>query len=149
TGNILYETELVAGTVNSSKRYFVRFRLEAWQRGERLICHDYSAADREVLVRFPVDTLGDTLGWFPYAVKFQKLHRCRLTCAVNPKLIPLFRDAYPDITFASPDEVENASYYATYTVVVFFQKGSIYDHKDRVPCDFRFVGLHRAAGYIL
>ena len=25
----------------------------------------------------------------------------------------------------------------------------IYDHKDCVPCDFRRVGLHRAAGYIL
>jgi autotransporter strand-loop-strand O-heptosyltransferase len=34
-------------------------------------------------------------------------------------------------------------------VVLFFQKGLIFDYKDRVPCDFRFVGLHCAAGYIL
>jgi autotransporter strand-loop-strand O-heptosyltransferase len=68
---------------------------------------------------------------------------------MNPRLIPVFRDAYPNITFLAPEEIEPQRYYATYTVVVFFKQGVIYDYKDRVPCDFRFVGLHRAAGYIL
>jgi len=44
TGNILFQTELKGGRVNSSKRYFVRFRLEVWQQNEKLISHDYSAA---------------------------------------------------------------------------------------------------------
>ncbi len=149
TGNVLFETEFKAGRVNSSKHYYVRFRIEAWQAGERLLCHDYCAADREVLIRFPVETLGDTIGWFPFAVKFQQLHHCRLTCAMNSKLIPLFRDAYPDIAFITEEQIEPERYYATYTVVLFFQKGLIYDYKDRVPCDFRFVGLHCAAAYIL
>jgi autotransporter strand-loop-strand O-heptosyltransferase len=149
TGNVLYETEIKAGRINSAKRYFVRFRLEVWQQGESLLCHDYCAADRDVLIRFPVETLGDTMGWFPYAVKFQKLHQCHLTCAMNAKLIPLFCDAYPEITFVAENEVHGAHFYATYTVVLFFQKGLIYDYKDRVPCDFRFVGLHCAAAYIL
>src|SRR5580700_10635411 len=34
TGNILFETELKAGRVNSTKRYFVRGRVEVWQQGE-------------------------------------------------------------------------------------------------------------------
>src|ERR1700722_20621635 len=72
TGNVLFETEFKAGRVNSTKRYFVRFRIEIWQKGESVFCHDYSAADRDVLIRFPVDTLGDPLGWFPYAVKFKE-----------------------------------------------------------------------------
>ena len=149
TGNVLYETEIKAGRINSSKRYFVRFRLEVWQQNELLLRHDYSAADREVLIRFPVETLGDTMGWFPYAVKFKERHGCRLACSMNEKLIPLFRDAYPDITFFGKEGIEFERYYATYTVVLFFQKGLIYDYKDRVPCDFRFVGLHCAAAYIL
>ena len=78
TGNVLFETELKTGRVNSSKRYYVRFRLEAWQKDERLLVHDYPAADREVLIQFPVGTLGDPIGWFPYAVKFQEQHKCRL-----------------------------------------------------------------------
>ncbi len=48
-----------------------------------------------VLIQFPVGTLGDTLGWFPYAVKFQEQHNCRLTCAMAERLIPLFRDTHP------------------------------------------------------
>jgi autotransporter strand-loop-strand O-heptosyltransferase len=149
TGNIIYETEIEAGRINSSKRYFVRFRIEAWQRDRFLIQHDYCAEQREVLIRFPVDTLGDVIGWFPYAVKFKQRHRCALTCAMEEKLIPLFRDVYPDITFIPHEQVKPEHYYATYTVVVFFYKGTIYDDADRVPCDFRRVGLHRAAGYIL
>ncbi len=145
TGNILFQIELKAGYVNSSKRYFVRFRLEVWQQGQSILSHDYSAADREVLVQFPVGTLGDTMGWFPYAVKFKEKHGCRLTCGMAEKLIPLFRDAYPDITFLPHEEIKPERYYATYSMGLFF------DDKDCVfqPCDFRYVGLHRTAGYIL
>ncbi len=145
TGNILFETEIKAGRVNSTKRYFLRVRLEVWANGESVLRHDYSAAGREVLIQLPVGTLGDPLGWFPYAVKFGELHGCRLTCLMSDKLIPLFRDAYPDITFLTHDEVKPERYYATYSLGLFF------DDKDFVhqPCDFRHVGLHRTAGYIL
>jgi autotransporter strand-loop-strand O-heptosyltransferase len=149
TGNILYETEIKTGRINSSKRYFIRFRLEIWQQQELILSHDFSASGREVLIRFPVETLGDTISWFPYAVKFQELHGCRLTCAMSDTLIPLFRDTYPGITFVSPEQVDNTRFYATYKVVLYFKEGLIYDYKDRVPCDFRFVGLQRAAAYIL
>jgi len=145
TGNILYETELKAGRVSSTKRYYVRFRLEAWQQGENLLRHDYSAEGQPVLINFPIGTLGDTLGWFPYAVKFRDKHKCRLTCAMAERLIPLFQPNYPDIEFVGHEGVEPQRYYATYSIGLFF------DDKDCVyqPTDFRHVGLHRTAGYIL
>ena len=145
TGNIIFETELKGGAISSSKRYFVRFRVDVWQQGKEIFSHEYSAADKEVLIQFPVGTLGDTLGWFPYAVKFQEKHKCRLTCGMAGKLIPLFRDTHPHITFVAHEEIEPERYYATYCMGLFF------DDKDCVhqPCDFRFVGLHRTAGYIL
>ena len=146
TGNILYQTEMVAGRINSAKRYYVRFRVEVWQQDKLVFTHDYSAADHEVLIQFPVGTLGDTMGWFPYAVKFKDKHPdCRLTCGMAEKLIPLFRDAYPDITFITHEEIKPERYYATYSMGLFF------DDKDFIyqPCDFRYVGLHRTAGYIL
>jgi autotransporter strand-loop-strand O-heptosyltransferase len=145
TGNILFETTLKAGRVNSTKRYYVRYRVEIWDGETSILSHDYDAAGREVLVNFPVGTLGDTIGWFPYAVKFQEKHRCKLTCAMGEKLIPLFRDAYPQIEFVTHEEAKTERYYATYGIGLFF------DDKDCVfqPCDFRLVGLHRTAGYIL
>jgi autotransporter strand-loop-strand O-heptosyltransferase len=145
TGNTLYETELKAGRVSSTKRYYVRFRVEVWQQGDSLFHHEYSAAGQPVLINFPVGTLGDTLGWFPYAVKFKERHNCRLTCAMAERLIPLFRDTHPDIEFVAHEAAEVERYYATYCMGLFF------DDKDCVfqPCDFRHVGLHRTAGYIL
>jgi autotransporter strand-loop-strand O-heptosyltransferase len=145
TGNVIYQTEMKGGRINSSKRYFVRFRLEVWQQDQCILEHDYSAADREVLIQFPVGTLGDTMGWFPYAVKFGERHGCKLTCGMADKLIPLFRDAYPDITFVPHEEIKPENFYATYSMGLFF------DDKEciRQPCDFRYVGLHRTAGYIL
>jgi autotransporter strand-loop-strand O-heptosyltransferase len=145
TGNILYETELKAGRVSSTKRYYVRFGIELWQQGESVCRYEYSAAGQAVLIQFPVGTLGDTLGWFPYAVKFQAKHNCRLTCAMADRLIPLFRATHPHIEFITHEEVVPERYYATYSIGLFF------DDKDCVfqPCDFRHVGLHRTAGYIL
>jgi autotransporter strand-loop-strand O-heptosyltransferase len=145
TGNTLYETEIKVGRVSSTKRYYVRFRIEIGQEGESPFAHEYSADGQRVLIQFPVGTLGDTLGWFPYAVKFQDQHKCRLTCAMAERLIPLFRDTHPELEFVTHEEVDPERYYATYSIGLFF------DDKDGVfqPCDFRHVGLHRTAGFIL
>ena len=147
TDNVLYQTStnFTAGLVRSAKRYFVRFRIEVWQGSEKLLTHDYDARDREVAVLFPVGTLGDTMGWFPYAVKFQERHACRLTCVMAEHLIPLFAGAYPEISFVTHEACEPARYYATYRMGLFFDDKGCTDQ----PCDFRLVGLHRTAGYIL
>lgn len=148
TGNVLYETDIAAGRINSTKRYYLRCLIEVWVAGrlsEPVFRHEYQAKNQAVLVQFPIGTLGDTLGWFPYAAKFQEQHDCRLSCAMAARLIPLFQEAYPKIRFLSHEEVESEQYYATYNLGLFF------DDEQRVhqPCDFRLVGLHRTAGYIL
>ena len=145
TGNILFETETKGAFINSAKRWFVRFRIEVWDGAESIFVHDYSAEDRDVLIQFPIGTLGDPLGWFPYAVKFREKHRCRLTCALSPLLIPLLRDAYPEITFVGHEDVRPEKFYATYSIGLFFDDAEFVWQ----PTDFRHVGLHRTAGYIL
>ena len=145
TGSVIFETKIESGRVNSTKRYFVRARIEVWSGEHTALAHDYCASDRDVLINFPVGTLGDTLGWMPYAARFRELHGCRLTCAMAAPLITLFRDAYPDIEFIEAKDVKSERYYATYNLGLFFDdKANVHQ-----PCDFRLVGLHRTAGYIL
>jgi autotransporter strand-loop-strand O-heptosyltransferase len=147
TGNTLFETsgEFRAGLVRSAKRYFVRFRIEAWQDGELVLSHDYDARDRDVMVQFYPHTIGDGIGWFPNAVRFQQRHGCRLTCAMGEKLIPLFRDAYPQVEFVPYDAVDTGRFYASYIIGAFFDElGTTLQ-----PTDVRLVGLHRHAAYIL
>lgn len=149
TGNVLFETTTGNSFINSSKRYYVRFRIEVWKgdqaQGIPDFVHEYCAKDRAVLIQFPIGTLGDTIAWFPYAVKFQRQHGCKLTIGMNKLIIPLFKDAYPDIELVPHEDVRVEEYYATYSIGLFF------DDSEHVwqPCDFRHVGLHKTAGYIL
>lgn len=148
TGNVLFETsaDFRGGLVRSAKRYYVRFRIEAWRADELVFGHDYDAAGREVLIAFPVGTLGDSVAWLSYATRFADLHKCQLTIAMAERLIPLFAAAYPDIRFVDTNAVEpNDDLYASYRVGLFF------DDLERIhqPVDFRHVGLHRTAASIL
>ena len=149
TGNILFESKNQGAFVASSKRFYVRFRIEVHDGDKLVLEHDHDCRGKNVLVQFPVGTLGDTLAWFPYAVKFQEKHGCKLTCALSGLIIPLLKDQYPEITFVTHEEMVERkladSFYATYSMGLFF------DDQDHIwqPTDFRMVGLHRTAGYIL
>ena len=156
TGNILFESENKGALIRSSKRWYVRFSIDVWSIEEghaepRLVLHhEYDAGGRDVLIQFPVGTLGDSIAWFSYAARFGERHPgCRVFCAMSPLIVALVRDAYPDIRFVTPEEVaaqkiaETA--YATYSLGLFFGDVAC----EYQPTDFRFVGLHRTAGYIL
>jgi autotransporter strand-loop-strand O-heptosyltransferase len=156
TGSILFESENKGALVRSTKRWFVRFSIEVasvdHEGGEprTVLTHEYDAAGREVLIQFPVGTLGDSIAWFSYACRFAERHPgCRLTCAIAEPIIPLVRDAYPDIRFVTPDAVTAQGLaeaaYATYNLGLFFNDVEC-EHQ---PTDFRMVGLHRTAAYIL
>ncbi len=152
SGNILFESENGGAFVNSSKRWYVRHRIEVWDgtgSADPVLRHEYDARDRDVLIQFPVGTLGDTLAWMPYAARFAERHGARVTCAMSGLIIPILRGAYPHIRFVTHEElVERAlagTFYATYSLGLFF------DDRDCVwqPTDFRQVGLHRTASFIL
>ncbi len=149
TGNILFESKNKGATVASSKRFFVRFRLEVFDGEKAILEYDYDCQGKSVLIQFPIGTLGDTLAWFPYAARFQEKHGCELTCALSGLIIPLLQDRYPNITFVTHEELVERqlaeSFYATYSMGLFFDDtGNVWQ-----PTDFRLVGLHRTAGYIL
>jgi autotransporter strand-loop-strand O-heptosyltransferase len=149
TGNVIFESRNKGAFVASSKRFYVRFRLEVFDEDELIFEHDHDCRDRNVLIQFPVGTLGDTLAWFPYAPRFLEKHGCNLTCALSGLIIPLLKEKYPDITFVTHEEMVERklvdTFYSTYSMGLFF------DDTDHIwqPTDFRLVGLHRTAGYIL
>jgi autotransporter strand-loop-strand O-heptosyltransferase len=146
TGNLLFQSARGGVTINSSKRFFVRFRIEVRDgEGAVVFAHDWDARGREVLITLPVGTIGDSVGWLPYAIRFQAVHQCRLTVALAGRMIPLFRDAYPHVEFVEHADVDPERYYASYNIGLFFDD-AVCEHQ---PTDFRHVGLHRTAGYIL
>lgn len=57
SGNVLFETEIKFGRINSTKRCFVRIRLQIWIKDDIVLEHDDSAADRDVLIQLPEVTV--------------------------------------------------------------------------------------------
>lgn len=145
TGNVLFESSNTGALLLSSKQYYVRFGIEVWADDQPVFTHEYNCRDRDVLIQLPVGTLGDTLAWFPYAARFAEQHGCRLTVALSALISPLLRGVYPDIRFVTHEEVDGAGFYATYSIGLLFEDPAC----TWQPCDFRLVGLHRTAAYIL
>jgi len=155
TGNVLFQSENQGALARSVKRWFVRFCVEVWDIGEdgaerAVLTHAYDPTGKDVLIQFPVGTLGDVLAWFPYAARFAEVHAgCRVTCALSGLIIPLLRDAYPGLRLITHEELEAERLpeqaYATYSLGLFFDDAAC----EWQPTDFRHVGLHRTAAYIL
>ena len=146
SGNIVFACDSDGGWVVSSKKYYVPFNVKVWERGQTtpLLDHTLDLTGKSVLIKFPVGTLGDLVGWVPYAAKFARKYRPRLECALGREIADVFAAQYPGVTFSVPQEVKTKSPYASYRVGLFFG-----GNHDCQPIDFRAVGLHRTAGYIL
>lgn len=145
TGDCLLEKEVVSGWVCSDITYFVPWLIEIDANGQRVFEHRFDARGKDVLVQMPYGALGDTIAWFPCAVKFQQRHDCRLICAMPEWLIPLFRGVYPDIEFVTSENAATRRFYAAYKLAIY----SASDACRHQPVDFRLAGLQRVAAYIL
>ncbi|EFJ2222345.1 autotransporter strand-loop-strand O-heptosyltransferase, partial [Escherichia coli] len=146
SGNILFSCDTQAGWVTSTKKYYVKFRIQVFKKGEEKPFLDtvMELKDKPVLISFPTGTLGDIIAWFHYAEKFRIKHQCKLECSVSEEFITLLSDNYPDIKFTSAQDKYEGKPYATYRIGLFFNGDT-----DNQPVDFRLVGFHRNAGYIL
>lgn len=147
TSNIIFEMVASGGAFQSTKTYYVPFKLEIW-RSERLVfTHEYSAVGENVQIQMPVGTLGDAIAWFPYVDLFQRQHDCKVTCVVTEPVMSMFAPEYPNIRFVTSADAESIqkSFYATYRLGLFFDDWNC-THQ---PVDFRYVGLHKTAAHIL
>ncbi|EQA6227440.1 autotransporter strand-loop-strand O-heptosyltransferase [Enterobacter ludwigii] len=146
SGNILFSCDSEGGWVTSNKKYYVRFRIQVFRQGETqpVLDETLDMKDKPVVIFFPTGTLGDMLGWFHYAERFRQLHRCQLECVMGQEIIDLLSAQYPEITFSTKDALRTANPYASWYIGLFFKGDTSHQ-----PVDFRKVGFHRNAGYIL
>jgi len=148
TDCLLYSMDVAPGcTVESVKKYFIRFSMEIYRRDvleNPIFRHDLDLSGKDVLIQLPVGALGDTIAWFSYVERFQMIHGCRMFCSMAPYMSELFREQYPEIAFIDKKDAARLHPYATYNLGLFFG-GNV----NNQPFDFRQVGLHRTAGHIL
>ena len=140
----VYDAPASGVLVASSKKYFIDFRIEVYEKDKMIFAHDLDLRSQKVLLKFPVGILGDILAWFPYAEAFRQKHGCQLYCSMAEELAELFKPAYPKIHFLKPEE-RPEGLYASYYMGIFFPC----DDRLHQPSDFRIRGLHQNAAMIL
>ena len=147
---VMYNGILDAGDYFvSKKRYFINYGIQIteYPSGKKILQHRFNAEGRPVLIKFPVETLGDTIAWFRAAEKFRVKHNCELYVRIAEYLRPLFEGngIRSGIHFVTDEEISQLSPYAVYTVAIFHNDTDM----DETPTDYRTVPLHHYADYIL
>ena len=138
TMNVLFEADFSDAVASSTKKYYVRFRVELWKDGQLILTHDLDLKGRNVHIVFPIGTLGDIIAWFPYAEEFRLKHGCKMYCTMQDALADLFRLSYPDIIYLHEGE-EVPDCYATYYMGLY----PMSDEKKHNPIDHRVAGLQK------
>jgi len=152
TENKIYDQDVNPGkdgaVITTFRKYFIRYRIEIESIDRSIVrfSHTYDAKDRDVLVQLPLGALGDTIAWFTPIEMFQKRHGCRLHVRMTKFMADIFRKQYPDIHFITDEEIGKTTFYAAYSIGLFFDQKS---SENLQPCDFRLVGLHHQAANIL
>ena len=146
--NIIFACDTEEGWVLSTKKYYIPFRIKVWVQGqaEPILNHTLDLKGKDVQINFPVGTLGDIIGWMTYADRFQKKHNCAAEVTMAKYMAEIFEGQYPNLFFTHlpTEKVRFEKPYASYRMGLFF-RGNTTDQ----PIDFRKVGLHKTAGYIL
>lgn len=145
SGNIVESCILGKSRLWMSKfKYYINYRLEIKVDGEPALAHDLDLKDREVLLYFQSECLGDSIAWFSYADRFRKRHSCKLGIRMNTNVADLFRNSYPDIQFFTKDEADMLSPYATYKICICYG-----GHRTTTRMRHWQVPLDALAGYLL
>lgn len=144
TASTLYDAPVENALVTSTKKFFVNFRMEVYKDDCLVLEHNYSAAKRRILIKYPVGTLGDIIAWVPYALVFKYKHNCEVYCAMAPELAKLLQPSYPELHFIGADQRPD-DLYASYYMGIFFPC----DDRIHQPVDWRIVGLQKTISYIL
>ena len=145
--NILFGANTDGNWVLSTKRYYIKHRIRVWDRDtdEELMDVTMDLKDKPVLVKFPVGTMGDIIAWMTYVDRFQRKHGCKLELTIQKRMAEIFEKQYPNIQFTYlPGKPKTEKPYASYLVGLFFGGDLNFQ-----PVDFRLIGLHEQAGYIL
>lgn len=144
---VLFDEDVADAMVTSTKKYFVRFRIEVFRHGEPVFEHEYDAFGQRVYARLPVGTLGDIIAWFPYVDEFRKRHGCEMYVSMGRDIWTLFERAYPELHYIEPDEEAalRPQLYASYFLGIFFPCTD----RSHQPTDFRVSGLQKTMPYLL
>lgn len=90
--------------VTSSKKYFVDFRIEVYERDKLIFAHDLDLQGEKSAYKISCRYFRRYFGMVTYAEVFRKKHECDLYCAMAEEMIEIIKPGYPEINFVQSEE---------------------------------------------
>ena len=131
----------------SYHKFFINWDIQVKDKfGEIITSHKYNAAGKRVYIACGSKSLGDTLAWFPYALEFQKKHKCYVT--VSTFWNKFFKNKYPELNFVEPGETV-PNIYAMYELGWYYEGDTDKLDGFKQPYDPKQFTLQQTATNIL
>lgn len=136
-GRLTYENTIKANSwVKLNRQYFTAWTAKVWQDGHLIYKNTLNLTNKRVFIVLDSKSLGDTIAWSGYALKFQEKHNCHVVMSTFwNKILD-----YPELELVEPGATVNC--YALYRI------GWKWDeNKEPVRCNT--IPLQQAATNIL
>jgi autotransporter strand-loop-strand O-heptosyltransferase len=136
-GSIAYENTIKANSwVRLNRQYFTAWTAKVWQNGHLIYKNTLNLTNKRVFIVIDSKSLGDSIAWAGYALKFQEKHNCHVVMSSFwNKILD-----YPELELVEPGTTVNC--YALYRI------GWKWDeNKEPVRCNT--IPLQQAATNIL
>ena len=139
---VIYETTLRKNMwAKCNRKYLADYSIEIWQNNtlRKTISFLDNLKDQKVFISFESSSLGDTIAWMPYALEFKNKYGCDVVVSTFKNF--MFKDVYPELTFADRGEVVN-------NIVAMYEIGWFYN-ADMEPAMPNTIPLQKTATNIL
>jgi autotransporter strand-loop-strand O-heptosyltransferase len=114
--NLVYENTIGSNSwVKLNRQYYTKWHSKVYMNGELIHDNVLDLEGKRVYIALSSKSLGDTIAWAPYAVEFQKKHRCEVIMSTFlNKILDI-----PEIELVEPGTVV-PNIYAQYNIGWFY-----------------------------
>ncbi len=119
--NVIHNSTITTNMwTKANRQYYTDWRVVV-TNSSGIVVYDekINLSGKRVYIAFDSQSLGDTIAWFPYVVKFMEKHNCELV--VSTHWNKFFKKTYPKINFIEAGVVVK-NLHAMYTLGCFFNE---------------------------
>jgi autotransporter strand-loop-strand O-heptosyltransferase len=129
--------------VQCGRKYYTKWRI----RVNGKIVEELDLTGKRVLISFESKSIGDTIAWAPYAIEFQKKHKCQVVLSTFHNSWFKNNPNYESIEFIEPGRSTNC--HALYRVGWFMSEEGKWNKLDSYPNYIQTLPLQQTATDIL
>ena len=129
--------------VSCGKKYFIPWQIKI----NGVVYDEFSLENKRVLISLESKSIGDTLAWTPYAIEFQKEHKCQVILSTFHNEWFKSIEPYQNIEFINPGQSTPCS--VVYRIGWFRDKNNKFKNSDMNPNQVNMIPLQKTATDIL